>query len=61
MKVQKRAEVKQKKTEERKKPILEHSLGMDKYKCQFDESNDVVFQKYPVLDVHALMYSIPDA
>ena len=60
---QKKAEIKVKKTEERRKPILEHSPEKDnyKYKRQFDEANNVVFEKYPVLDVHPSMYSIPDA
>ena len=60
---EKTAAVKLKKSEERRKPILEHSPDTDNYmyRRQFDEANDVVFEKYPVLDVHPSMYAIPDA
>ena len=61
--VKRDTEVKLKKQEERRKPILEHSPEKDnyKYKRQFDEANDVVFEKYPLLDVHPSMFAIPDA
>jgi hypothetical protein len=61
--LQKTADAKVQKQTERRKPILEHSPDKDnyKYKRQFDEANDVVFERYPLLDVHPSMFAIPDA
>ena len=61
--VQKTAEAKVKRQAEVRKPIQEHSPDKDsyKYKRQFDEANDVVFERYPLLDVHPSMFAIADA
>lgn len=61
--LQKTADAKVQKQAERRKPIQEHSPDTDnyKYKRRFDEANDVVFERYPLLDVHPSMFAIPDA